>query len=166
MSGQGRKIYLVFLADAIGSDNIIAIEGNNVRVGAWTGSGNMDYEGLLDEVRFYKRSFTDNDISILYGSGNGDLGLTPVITLDHKNSASTVSGTIEFLKFGQPQSTSGLNPSDIEVDGGTINNVVNNGTGYDFDFAPSGHPSTARISLPAGSISSGDPSRELSLNLF
>ena len=41
------------------------------------------------------------------------------------------------------------------MDRGTINNVVNNGTGYDFDFAPSGHPSTARIGLPAGSISSG-----------
>jgi hypothetical protein len=47
MSGQGRKIYHngLLVADAIGSDNIVTIEGNNVRVGAWSGSGNMDYEG-------------------------------------------------------------------------------------------------------------------------
>ena len=143
------------VADAIGSDNIVTIEGNNVRVGAWTGSGNMDFEGLLDEVRFYNRSFTDENVSILYGSGNGDLGLTPVITLDHRNSGSMISGNIEFLKFGQPQSISGLTIADIDVDGGTINNLVSNGTGYDFDFAPVGHPSTAQIGLPVGSISSG-----------
>jgi hypothetical protein len=39
MSGQGRKIYHngLLVADAIGSDNIVTIEGNNVRVGAWSG---------------------------------------------------------------------------------------------------------------------------------
>jgi hypothetical protein len=157
MSGQGRKIYHngVLAAESIGSDNIVTIEGNNVRVGAWTGSGDMDFEGLLDEVRFYNRSFTDENVSILYGAGNGDLGLTPLITLDHRNSGSTISGNIEFLKFGQPQVISGLTIADIDVDGGVISNLVSNGTGYDFDFAPVGHPSTAQIGLPAGAISSG-----------
>ena len=49
MSGQGRKIYHngVLVADSIGADNIVTIEGNNVRIGAWSGSGNMDFEGSL-----------------------------------------------------------------------------------------------------------------------
>jgi hypothetical protein len=103
MSGQGRKIYHngVLVADSIGSDNIVTIEGNNVRIGAWSGSGNMDFEGSLDEVRFYDRSFTNDDVAILYGQGNGDLGLTPVITLDSANASPSTTGRVEFLKFGQ-----------------------------------------------------------------
>ena len=43
--------------------------------GSLVRSGDMDFEGSLDEVRFYNRSFSDSDIAILYGNGNGDLGL-------------------------------------------------------------------------------------------
>ena len=41
----------------------------------------MDSEGSLDEVRFYNRSFTDSGVSILYGHGNGDLGLSELSLL-------------------------------------------------------------------------------------
>ena len=44
-------------------------------------------------MRFYNRSFTDDDVTIFYGHGNGDLGLTPIITLDAANaSPSTTVG--------------------------------------------------------------------------
>ena len=51
------------MADSIGSDNIVTIEGNHVRIGVGIISS-MDFEGSLDEVRFYNRSFTDNDVAI------------------------------------------------------------------------------------------------------
>jgi hypothetical protein len=157
MSGQGRKIYHngLLVADAIGSDNIVTIEGNNVRVGAWSGSGNLDYEGLLDEVRFYNRSFTDDDVAILYGGGNGDLGLTPVIKLNIDNSASTTTGRVEFFKFGQAQIVNGLSAVDFQVNGGVLSNLVSNGNGYDFDFTSSGFPALVQIGLPEGSASLG-----------
>jgi hypothetical protein len=157
MSGQGRKIYHngILVADSIGSDNIVKIEGNDVRVGAWTGSGNMDFEGSLDEVRIYNRSFNSADISILYGNGNGDLGLTPLITLDSQNSATSMNGRVEFLKFGVPQNVSGLTSNDFVVSGGTVDSLVLNGTGYDFNLTASSYPSIIDLSLPAGVQSAG-----------
>ena len=157
MSGQGRKIYHngSLVAESIGSDNIVTIEGNNVRIGAWSGSGNMDFEGSLDDVRFYNRSFSDNDVAILYGNGSGDLGLTPVISLNSENSVSIMSGRVEFLKFGQPQMVTGLSESDFDVSGGTLSNLVLNGFGYDFDLSADGYPALLQIGLPAGIVSSG-----------
>ena len=120
--GQGRRIYHngVLVADSIGADNIVTIEGANVRIGAWSGSGNMDFEGSLDEVRFYNRSFSDGDVAILYGHGNGDLGLTPIITLDSANASPNTTGRVEFLQFGQSHLVTGLNESDFQVSGGTL----------------------------------------------
>ena len=168
MSGQGRKIYHngVLVADSIGSDNIVTIEGNNVRIGAWSGSGNMDFEGSLDEVRFYNRSFTDDDVTILYGHGNGDLGLTPIITLDSANASPSTTGRVEFLKFGQPHLVIGLTESDFQVTGGTLSNLTQNGTGYDFDFSVSGFPALIEIELPAGVASVGASENMATFNSF
>ena len=88
----------------------------------------------MDEVRFYNRSFTDNDVAILYGNGNGDLGLISIITLDVDNSSLTTTGRVEFLKFGVPQSTTGLDPTDFMISGGNLSNLSQNGSGYDLIF--------------------------------
>ena len=87
-----------------------------------------------------------------------------MITLDHKNSASTVS---ELLNFKIRTTTADLwsQSINIEVDGGTINNVLSNGTGYDFDLFQVVIP-PLRIGLPAGSFLLGYLSREPSHNLF
>ena len=156
-NGQGRKIYHngLLIADSIGSDNLVTIEGNNVRIGAWSGSNDMDFEGSLDEVRFYKRSFSAADVSILYGEGNGDLGLTPKFILDVNNSAASIKGRVEFLKFGVPQAVSTLNPSDFVVSGGTLSNTVLNGSGYDFDFNASSYPALISIGLPKNAVTAG-----------
>ena len=83
----------------------------------------MDFEGSLDEVRFYNRSFTDNDVAILYGNGNGDLGLTPIITLDADNASASTTGRVEFLRFGQPHLVTGLTESDFQACG-TFSNLT------------------------------------------
>ena len=118
----------------------------------------MDFEGSLDEVRFYNRSFTDNDVAILYGNGNGDLGLTPIITLDVDNSSLTTTGRVEFLKFGVPHSTTGLDPSDFMISGGNLSNLSQNGSGYDFDFSAFSYPANITIALDAGAASAGQSS--------
>ena len=110
----------------------------------------MDFEGSLDEVRFYNRSFSDSDIAILYGNGNGDLGLTPVITLDADNSASVMNGRLEFLRFGQPELVEGLTESDLIVSGGNLSNLSENGQGYAFDFSAEGFPAIVQIGLSEG----------------
>ena len=52
-----------------------------------------------------------------------DLGLTPIITLDADNSASVMSGRLEFLRFGQPELVDGLTESDLIVSGGNLSNL-------------------------------------------
>ena len=155
MSGQGRKIYHngLLVAESTGSDNIVTIEGNHLTIGGWDGSGNMDFEGSLDEVRFYNRSFTDTDVSILYGHGNGDVGLTPVISLESNSTASLSTGRVnEFLRFGQPQVVLGFSDSDFEVFGGTISNLELNGSAYNFDFSANSYPGKLNIGLDEGIV--------------
>ena len=126
----------------------------------------MDFEGSLDEVRFYNRSFTDGDVAILYGHGNGDLGLTPIITLDSANASPSTTGRVEFLQFGQSHLVTGLNESDFQVSGGTLSNLTLNGIGYDFDFSVSGYPALIEIELPAGVASLGASENMSAFNSF
>ncbi len=102
MSGQQRSLYHngLLVAEASGSDNLVTMEGSGVRLGSWNNTTNLDFEGNLDEIRLYNRSFGLADVGILYGNGNGDLGLTPVFTVDADHSAATVQVRVDFHKFG------------------------------------------------------------------
>ena len=113
MSGQKRSLYFngSLVAESIGSDNLVTMEGSGVRIGSRNQNGNFDFEGELDEVRLYNRSFLQDDIAVLYGNGNGDLGLTPIVTTDSQNSASAIHGRVEFHRFGEPIQVSDFDSS-------------------------------------------------------
>ena len=157
MRGQNRYLYHdgKLVAESIGSDNLVTIMGNGVRLGSWSGSADMHFDGLLDEVRFYEKSFTGDEVSVLYGFGNGDLGLTPVISLESNNSSPVLSGSIQFTKFGEPVNSTGLSLSDLNVSGGQASNLIQVGNLYTFDLTPSTYPSRISIGLGEGAVSSG-----------
>ena len=157
MRGQNRYLYHdgKLVAESIGSDNLVTIMGNGVRLGSWSGSADMHFDGLLDEVRFYEKSFTGDEVSVLYGFGNGDLGLTPVISLESNNSSPVLSGSIQFTKFGEPVNSTGLSLSDLNVSGGQASNLIQIGNLYTFDLTPSTYPSRISIGLGEGAVSSG-----------
>ena len=79
MSGKVERFIITVYWLQIPSVQTILLQLREIMFGLvlGQGSGNMDFEGSLDEVRFYNRSFTDDDVTILYGHGNGDLGLDP-----------------------------------------------------------------------------------------
>ena len=124
MSGQQRSIYHngLLVAQASGSDNLVTVEGSGVRLGSWNTTTDLDFEGNLDEVRLYNRSFGLADVAILYGNGNGDLGLTPIFTVDSNHSAATVQVRVDFKKFGIAQPISDFLEGDLSVSGGTVSN--------------------------------------------
>ena len=78
------------------------MEGNDARIGSWSSSGDYDFAGVIDEVRFYRESFTQADVSVLYGQGFGDLGVIPILSVESMNSAASMQGRLDFYRFGCP----------------------------------------------------------------
>ncbi|MDG0965255.1 MAG: hypothetical protein P8O23_09315, partial [Opitutales bacterium] len=154
VSDAQHSIYLngeeIARTDFAGTSQI-HIEGNSVRFGGWDNTVNMDFSGVLDEVRIYQTSLNANDIAVLYGNGIGDLGIVPTISVDSNNSAPTLSARVDFYQFGQPISVIGFDQSDIQIVGGTVSSFTTDGDGYVFTFAPTTHPSRMTISLMANS---------------
>lgn len=52
------------------------------RIGSWNASANFDYPGLIDDVRIYEAALSDEDISSIYGDGDGDFITQDSTTLD------------------------------------------------------------------------------------
>ena len=157
MSGQQRSIYQngLLVAQASGSDNLVTVEGSGVRLGSWNNTTDLDFEGNLDEVRLYNRSFGLADVGILYGNGNGDLGLTPIFTVDSNHSAATVQVRVDFKKFGIAQPISDFLEGDLSVLGGTVSNFSADANGATFELSPDRFPARPTISLADGAVRSG-----------
>ena len=49
----------------------ITLEGTNARIGSWDEEGDADFEGLIDEMRIYGVSFSQNDVDAMWNSGSG-----------------------------------------------------------------------------------------------
>ena len=125
--------------DFAGTDQA-TIEGNSPRIGSWNTSSNQYFSGILDEVRIYDSVLSDNDVSVLYGNGIGDLGVIPRISVDANHSAPIISGRIDFYQFGQQVPVTGFDQNDISIDGGSISSFASDGNGYIFSFAPDSQP--------------------------
>ena len=154
VNGSQHSLYLndeeVVRTDFAGTDQA-TIEGNSLRIGSWNTSSNQYFSGILDEVRIYDSVLSDNDVSVLYGNGIGDLGVIPRISVDANHSAPIISGRIDFYQFGQQVPVTGFDQNDILIDGGSISSFSSDGNGYIFSFAPDSQPSRITISLQNGS---------------
>ena len=106
---------------------------------------------VLDEVRIYDRGLTDTEITKLYGSGSGDIGIRPQISGVSPTPHSTASQSIHFLEDNLTLSVTGLDASEINASIGNILNFNSSDLTYDLNF--SHKPSTVRVSLPYGAIS-------------
>ncbi|NDH17547.1 MAG: LamG domain-containing protein, partial [Opitutae bacterium] len=106
---------------------------------------------LLDEVRIFDRKLIDTEITKLYGSGSGDIGIRPQISGVSPTPNSPASQSILFLEDNLTLSVTGLDASEINASNGNILSFDSSTLTYDLNF--SHQPSTVRVSLPYGAIS-------------
>ncbi|MEL0098350.1 MAG: LamG-like jellyroll fold domain-containing protein, partial [Opitutae bacterium] len=115
----------------------MTLEGTNARIGSWDEQADADFEGLIDEMRIYGVSLSQNDVDAMWNSGTGDLGIVPVIQMNKDHAASEVNGTIRFLQVGNQVHVSGFDFSDIRVEGGTLQPLTSDGLGgYNISITP------------------------------
>jgi hypothetical protein len=131
------------------------LEGNTLRIGSWNDNSKMDFSGILDEVRIYNSALSSDDISVLYGEGIGDLGVTPEISVDARNSDNNISVVLSFSQFGQNVPVSDFNESDIQITGGILDTFKPSGTSYEFGIIPTLHPSRIQVKLNSGAANYG-----------
>jgi hypothetical protein len=86
MNGNERKLYVDGVLNASLTNAVtttITLEGQSGRVGSWTGSGNMNFDGKIDDLRVYSVALTDEDVSKIYGdAGAGDLNALDADSVD------------------------------------------------------------------------------------
>jgi hypothetical protein len=130
----------------------ITLEGNNARIGSWNEDSQADFEGQIDEMRIYGVSFAQHDIDAMWNSGSGDLGIVPVIELNHNHAATEVNGTIKFYQVGNQVEVTGLDPADVILDGATLGNISADGNGgYNVSILPKRPGVPFIISIPENS---------------
>jgi hypothetical protein len=84
---------------------------------------------MIDEVRIYGTSLTQSDVSALWNSGSGDLGIIPVIVMDKNHAATEVNGTIQFFQVGNKVNVTGFDSSDLTIEGATLASFIDDSNG-------------------------------------
>ncbi|NDH17422.1 MAG: LamG domain-containing protein, partial [Opitutae bacterium] len=115
MNEDSRTLYLNgnSIKSASSPTSSITLQGNTGRIGSWDQDDESDFHGLIDEVRIYGTSLTQSDVSSLWNSGSGDLGIIPVIAIDKNHAATEVNGTIQFFQVGNKVNVTGFDSSDL-----------------------------------------------------
>ena len=116
----------------------------------WSMGGNI----LLDEVRIYDRALSNSEISSLYGSGSGDLGIRPQFYGDSPFSLSPSSQSISFWQDEDNLTVSGLELSEINASGASVLNF--DSSAFSYELNASEKPSTIRVSIDHGAINYDD----------
>ena len=114
---------------------------------------------MIDELRIYGTSLTESDISALWNSGSGDLGIIPVIVMDKNHAATEVNGTIQFLQVGNKVNVSGFDASDLIIKGATLDSLTDDSNGtYSISLIPNHPGAPIHISIAPNSATAPDGS--------
>jgi hypothetical protein len=71
-SSAGTKIYVNNVDDTSGTPNVSTVDyslGAGACIGRWSGGGGEDWDGIIDDFRFYSWALNENEVSALYDYG-------------------------------------------------------------------------------------------------
>ena len=160
MDKENRKLYLngELVSQSTSPTSLITLEGNDGRIGSWDEDSGADFEGQIDELRIYGTSFSQADVNALWNLGSGDLGIVPVVDMSTDHSAAEINGTIRFYQVGNQVTVSGFDESDISIEGASLRNFSEDGSGgYEITILPDrpGIPISLSISDQAATGTDG-----------
>ena len=116
---------------------------------------------MIDELRIYGSSLTQSDISALWNSGSGDLGIIPVIVMDKNHAATEVNGIIQFLQVGNKVNVSDFDASDLTIEGATLHSLTDDSNGtFSISLIPDHPGAPIRISIAPNSATGPDGTSE------
>ena len=110
--------------------------------------GSNIFKGWVDEIRYYSEPLNQEDATIAFGEGFGDLGANPKIDVPLVNAEANSTVFVSFVKNnGQLSTVSGFTINDLEVTGGQVSGFYeHNATHYRFYVVADKKPQ--RIKIP------------------
>ena len=105
----------------------------------------------IDEVRVYRRAFTQSEILSLYGSGAGDVGIRPLVSGNTPFAINPTSQTITFLDGNTTTFINDLVQSEVNATGGNLLNFSSNSNEYTYDLNVTSPP-IIRVAIPHGAV--------------
>ena len=144
MDADQRTLYVdgKLVAQTSSPTSSISLEGSDSRIGSWDQDNEADFAGLIDEMRIYSISMTQEDINGLWNSGSGDLGILPIVDIHAEHAANEVNATIRFIQANNDVNVSGFDSSDLDLIGASLDSFTSDGSGsYLISLNPN-HPGT------------------------
>ena len=80
----------------------------------------MEAKAIYDDLRIYNRSLSTAEVDLLWSSGAGDLGLSPLISGTDPFFAIPASHAISFIENNQTVSVVGLSQGEINATNATV----------------------------------------------
>ena len=127
----------------VGTSSLDANELPELRLSDWFVGGpgafnsSQYFAGQMDDLRIYDKALSAEEISKIFNSGEGDIGIVGVVNIPAVTNEETVTFQLSFTKFDKPVDVSGISENDINasLSNGEIvpNSLVTSGDGV-FQF--------------------------------
>ena len=69
----------------------------------------------MDDLRIYDKALSAEEISKIFNSGEGDIGIVGVVNIPAVTNEETVTFQLSFTKFDKPVDVSGISENDINA---------------------------------------------------
>ena len=118
--------------------------------------GLNDFNGSIDDARIYSTALTDEDISLIYNGGAGDMGVVGNVEAPHITQDNPITINLSFSKVGSGVLVSGLDEAEVNasLSGGRVvpgSFVSNDGNQtFTFQVVPDVNALEVKLQLPAG----------------
>jgi hypothetical protein len=120
-----------------------------------------DFNGSIDDARIYSTALTDEDISLIYNGGAGDMGVVGNVVAPHITQDNPITINLSFSKVGSGVVVVGLEEAEVNASltGGRVvpNSFYSNDGNQTFTFEviPDVNALEVKLQLPAGAGFSG-----------
>ena len=111
---------------------------------------NGRFTGILDDMRFYCSSNSEQLALETYNRGNGDLSLSVDAVFPADTHDNPISASLTFKKYGIEYDVSDLNDSRITIDNGQLLSYSGSNANWTIDFNSSVNPGRVTVSLLEG----------------
>jgi hypothetical protein len=140
-NGTAMKIYINGILDSqVSKNGTIVYDSNSLRIGSFDGSNGL-FNGIIDEIRIYNRTLSDEEIKQLYFMGSNKLGAgnysyilnvsgTQNYTSNSVSSTLTINKSTPTLTLYLNGSTTATSFTEGNINITSVTDVLNNLTIY------------------------------------
>ena len=115
-----------------------------------------DFNGSIDDARVYSSALTDEEISLIFNGGAGDMGVVGTISAPNITQDNPITMNLSFTKVGSGVVVTGLLEAEVNASlygGSLVSGSFTSNDGnrtFTFDVVPDANALEVTLQLPAG----------------